>query len=145
MTGSCVSICTLTVQNDNSVIIRGPDLGPNNTDWVLGSIIPLVKTIRGHLWERAVTRTGRDKTASTWNKVARITTAECFQISTFNYGTKSRLKIIQTAFIYHNFSIYYFAISWIPMFGINFSFVTVILLVLLETENLTSCFKQNMV
>lgn len=68
MADSCKSIQTLTVQKDNSVIICGPDLEPNNTDLVLSSINPLVKTIKCHFFfffffEWAVTLTTRDKTA----------------------------------------------------------------------------------
>lgn len=94
MIDSCMNIHTLTVQKDNSVIICGPDFQPNNTDEVLSSVNPLVKTIKCHFWEWAVTLTTRDKTveASIWYKVVQITTLDGLQISTFNFGTKADWK-----------------------------------------------------
>lgn len=98
MADSCKSIQTLTVQKDNSVIICGPDLEPNNTDLVLSSINPLVKTIKCHFFffffwvSRHTDYKRQNSRASIWYKVVQITTSECFHTSTFNFGMKNRLR-----------------------------------------------------
>lgn len=81
MTDSCMTIHTLTVQTDNSVIICGPDLEPNSTDLVLSSINPLVKTTECHFFLRVSRHTDdqrQDIEAWIWYKVVQITTFALF-------------------------------------------------------------------
>lgn len=92
MTDSCTSIHTLTVQKDNSVIICGPDLEPNNADLVVSFTNPLVKTIKwqflleselSHRLRETKKKKERHSKYVRKNEVVQFTTSKCFHVSIF--------------------------------------------------------------